>query len=29
MQPARIVWRDALPTGPNGKIDRLALRAAL
>ena len=29
MQPARIVWRDALPVGPNGKLDRAALKAAL
>jgi acyl-CoA synthetase (AMP-forming)/AMP-acid ligase II len=25
MQPRRIDWRDQLPTGPNGKIDRTAL----
>jgi len=25
MQPARIVWRDALPRNPNGKLDRVAL----
>jgi acyl-coenzyme A synthetase/AMP-(fatty) acid ligase len=29
MQPTRIVWHDALPTGPNGKLDRAALQAAL
>ena len=29
MQPARIVWRDALPLGPNGKLDRAAMKAAL
>jgi acyl-CoA ligase (AMP-forming) (exosortase A-associated) len=29
MQPARIVWRDELPRGPNGKIDRAALKAEL
>jgi acyl-CoA ligase (AMP-forming) (exosortase A-associated) len=29
MQPARIEWRDALPIGPNGKLDRAALKAAL
>jgi acyl-CoA ligase (AMP-forming) (exosortase A-associated) len=29
MQPTRIVWHDALPTGPNGKLDRAALKAAL
>ena len=27
MQPARIEWRDALPVGPNGKLDRAALKA--
>ncbi|HUE78131.1 MAG TPA: acyl-CoA ligase (AMP-forming), exosortase A system-associated [Sphingomicrobium sp.] len=25
MQPRAIVWRDALPTGPTGKVDRVAL----
>ena len=29
MQPARIHWREALPLGPNGKLDRAALKAAL
>ena len=29
MQPARIIWRDALPTGPNGKLDRAALKNGL
>ena len=29
MQPARIEWRDALPTGPNGKLDRNAVKATL
>ena len=29
MQPARIEWRDALPVGANGKLDRAALKAAL
>jgi acyl-CoA ligase (AMP-forming) (exosortase A-associated) len=29
MQPARIVWRAELPRGPNGKIDRAALKAEL
>ena len=29
MQPARIEWRDSLPLGPNGKLDRAALKAAL
>lgn len=27
MQPRRIVWRDAMPLGPNGKIDREVLLA--
>jgi acyl-CoA synthetase (AMP-forming)/AMP-acid ligase II len=27
MLPARILWRDALPLGPNGKLDRAALQA--
>ncbi len=27
MQPARIVWRETLPTGANGKLDRAALAA--
>ena len=26
MKPQRIVWRDALPTGPTGKLDRVALQ---
>ncbi len=26
MQPARIVWKDRLPAGPNGKLDRTALK---
>jgi acyl-CoA synthetase (AMP-forming)/AMP-acid ligase II len=25
MQPREIVWRDALPLSPNGKVDRSAL----
>jgi acyl-CoA synthetase (AMP-forming)/AMP-acid ligase II len=29
MVPARILWRDVLPVGPNGKLDRSALKAAL
>ena len=29
MLPQRIVWRDRLPVGPNGKLDRTALRAEL
>jgi acyl-CoA ligase (AMP-forming) (exosortase A-associated) len=29
MNPRRIVWCDALPTGPNGKIDRAALQGEL
>ena len=27
MQPQRIVWKDRLPVGPNGKLDRTALKA--
>lgn len=29
MQPAAIHWRDTMPIGPNGKIDRVALVAEL
>jgi len=29
MLPQRIVWKDRLPTGPNGKLDRAALKAEL
>ncbi len=29
MQPAQIKWRDALPLGANGKLDRVALKASL
>ena len=29
MQPQRIHWREALPIGPNGKIDRTGLQASL
>ena len=29
MRPARIVWRKEMPLGPNGKLDRAALKAAL
>ena len=29
MQPAAIVWRDALPRSPNGKLDREALKREL
>jgi len=29
MRPARIVWRDKLPIGPNGKLDRTAIQAEL
>src|SRR4051812_20523876 len=29
MQPGPIVWRDALPRSPNGKLDRVALKAEL
>jgi len=29
MQPQRIIWKDSLPVGPNGKLDRTALKAEL
>lgn len=29
MQPSRIVWREALPRNPNGKLDRVALAAQI
>jgi acyl-coenzyme A synthetase/AMP-(fatty) acid ligase len=29
MQPATIMWREALPRSPNGKIDRIALAQEL
>ncbi|HET9397583.1 MAG TPA: acyl-CoA ligase (AMP-forming), exosortase A system-associated [Sphingomicrobium sp.] len=29
MQPQRIVWKEAMPVGPNGKLDRAALKAEL
>ena len=29
MQPRDIVWKDRLPVGPNGKLDRTALKAEL
>jgi acyl-CoA ligase (AMP-forming) (exosortase A-associated) len=29
MQPSAILWRDKLPRGPNGKIDRVALKREL
>jgi acyl-coenzyme A synthetase/AMP-(fatty) acid ligase len=29
MQPGPIVWRDELPRGPNGKLDRVALKTEL
>ena len=29
MQPARIIWKDRLPVGPIGKLDRSALKADL
>jgi acyl-coenzyme A synthetase/AMP-(fatty) acid ligase len=29
MQPREIIWKDALPIGPNGKLDRTALKAEL
>ena len=27
MRPKRIIWRDGLPIGPNGKVDRAAIQA--
>jgi len=29
MQPGPIIWRDALPRSPNGKLDRVALKSEL
>ncbi len=29
MRPTRIIWRDRLPVGPNGKLDRTAIQAQL
>jgi acyl-coenzyme A synthetase/AMP-(fatty) acid ligase len=29
MQPSAIVWRDELPKGPNGKLDRVKLKSEL
>jgi acyl-coenzyme A synthetase/AMP-(fatty) acid ligase len=29
MQPSAILWRDALPRSPNGKLDREALKREL
>jgi acyl-CoA synthetase (AMP-forming)/AMP-acid ligase II len=29
MQPGPIIWRDELPRGPNGKLDRVALKIEL
>jgi hypothetical protein len=29
MQPQRVVWKGKLPVGPNGKLDRTALKAEL
>jgi acyl-CoA synthetase (AMP-forming)/AMP-acid ligase II len=29
MQPSHIIWRDALPRGPNGKLDRERIRREL
>ncbi len=29
MRPARILWRERLPIGPNGKLDRTAIQAEL
>jgi acyl-coenzyme A synthetase/AMP-(fatty) acid ligase len=27
MRPKRVIWRDRLPLGPNGKLDRTAIQA--
>jgi acyl-coenzyme A synthetase/AMP-(fatty) acid ligase len=27
MRPKRIIWRESLPVGPNGKLDRTAIQA--
>jgi acyl-CoA ligase (AMP-forming) (exosortase A-associated) len=29
MQPQRVLWKDKLPVGPNGKLDRTALKAEI
>ena len=29
MQPGPIIWREALPRGPNGKLDRIGLKNEL
>jgi hypothetical protein len=29
MMPQRVVWKDKLPIGPNGKLDRSALKAEI
>lgn len=29
MQPQHIIWKNALPVGPNGKLDRTALKAEI
>ncbi len=29
MQPQQIVWKDKLPVGPNGKLDRTAVKAEI
>ena len=29
MQPGPILWREALPRGPNGKLDRIGLKNEL
>ncbi len=29
MRPKRIIWRDRLPVGPNGKLDRTAIQAGV
>jgi acyl-coenzyme A synthetase/AMP-(fatty) acid ligase len=29
MQPSRLIWKDKLPVGPNGKLDRTALKVEI
>jgi acyl-CoA synthetase (AMP-forming)/AMP-acid ligase II len=29
MIPSQVIWKDVLPVGPNGKLDRAALKAEL
>lgn len=29
MQPQQVIWKDRLPVGPNGKLDRTALKAEI